>query len=126
MSAILRVEPGIRPQGVLTAELELPSSRYSERPKVAGFYRELTAGLATLPGVTAVGTSSFLPLTGRQYTLSVKFLDHPVAAGDEASIEYRVAGGNFFAAAGIPILRAAVHASETTPARRPSIQRGLA
>jgi putative ABC transport system permease protein len=79
---------------------------------VAAFYRELTAGLATLPGVTAVGTSSFLPLTGRQYTLSVKFLDHPVAAGDEASIEYRVAGGNFFAAAGIPIRSGRLFASE--------------
>ena len=112
MAAVLRVEPGVRPEGVLTAQLDLPNARYDERPKVAAFYRELTASLATLPGVTAVGTSSFLPLTGRQYTLSVKFLDHPVADGDEASVEYRVAGGNFFAAAGIPIRRGRLFASE--------------
>jgi putative ABC transport system permease protein len=101
MAAVLRVEPGIRAEGVLTARLSLPRSRYPERAQIAAFYRDLTASLASLPGVTAAGTSSFLPVTGRQYTLSVKFADHPVPAGDEASIAYRVAGGSFFSAAGI-------------------------
>jgi predicted permease len=115
MAAVLRVEPGIRPQGVLTAQLDLPRSRYPERPQIAAFYRELTASLATLPGVAAVGTTNFLPVTGRQYTLSVKFLDHPVPAGDEASITYRVVGGDFFAAAGVPLKRGRVFTPEDRP-----------
>jgi putative ABC transport system permease protein len=112
MAAVLRVEPGIRPQGVLTAQLQLPRSRYPEPPQIAAFYRELTASLATLPGVAAVGTTNFLPVTGRQYTLSVKFLDHPVPAGDEASITYRVVGGDFFAVAGVPVKRGRVFTPE--------------
>ncbi len=115
MAAVLRVEPGIRPQGVLTAQLQLPRSRYPEPPQIAAFYRELTASLASLPGVAAVGTTNFLPVTGRQYTLSVKFLDHPVPAGDEASITYRVVGGDFFAAAGVPVKRGRVFTPEDRP-----------
>ncbi len=112
MAAVLRVEPGIRPQGALTAQLGLPGSRYPERAQIAAFYRDLVASLSSLPGVTAVGTSNFLPVTGRQYTLSVKFLDHPVPAGDEASIAYRVVGGGFFPAAGIPLKRGRLFAPE--------------
>ena len=115
MAAVLRVQPGIRPQGVLTAQLSLPRSRYPERAQIAAFYRDLTASLESLPGVTTVGTSNFLPVTGRQYTLSVKFLDHPVPAGDEASIAYRVVGGGFFPAAGIPLKRGRLFAPEDRP-----------
>lgn len=105
MALVLRVDPGFRPGGVLTARVDLPESRYPSRPRMAAFYRDLTASLATLPGVRAVGTSSFAPLSGSAWTLSVKFLDHPVPEGDEASIEYRVVGGDFFGAAGIPFRR---------------------
>jgi putative ABC transport system permease protein len=115
MAAVLRVEPGIRPQGVLTAQLSLPSSRYPGSAQIAAFYRDLAASLSSLPGVTAVGTSNFLPVTGRQYTLSVQFLDHPVPAGDEASIAYRVVGGDFFAAAGVPLKRGRLFTPEDRP-----------
>jgi predicted permease len=116
MAAILRVEPGVRPEGVLTARVALPNSRYSGREQIAAFYRQLSASLSTLPGVTAAGTTSFLPVTGRNYTLSVKFLDHPVAAGDEPSIAYRVASGGFFAAAGVPLKRGRLLSDEDTMA----------
>jgi putative ABC transport system permease protein len=115
MAAVLHVEPGIRPQGVLTAQLALPGSRYPESAQIAAFYRNLAASLSSLPGVTAVGTSNFLPVTGRQYTLSVQFLDHPVPAGDEASIAYRVVGGDFFAAAGVPLKRGRLFTREDRP-----------
>ena len=105
MAAILRVEPGIRPDGVLTASLSLPRSRYPGREQIAAFYRDLTASLSAIPGVTAAGTTSFLPVTGRNYTLSVKFPDRPVKPGDEPSIAYRVASAGFFAAAGVPVRR---------------------
>jgi putative ABC transport system permease protein len=105
MAAVLRVDPGFRAAGALTARLELPEARYPERAQQAVFYRELQSRIAALPGVAAVGTSNFAPLSGSRWTLSTKFLDHPVPAGDEPSLEYRVAGGEFFRAAGIPLKR---------------------
>jgi putative ABC transport system permease protein len=105
MAAVLRVDPGFRAAGALTARLELPEARYPERAQQAAFYRDLQGRLAALPGVAAAGTSNFAPLSGSRWTLSTKFLDHPVPAGDEPSLEYRVAGGEFFRAAGIPLKR---------------------
>ncbi len=105
MAAVLRVDPGFRAAGALTARLELPEARYPDRAQQAAFYRDLQSRLAALPGVAAAGTSNFAPLSGSRWTLSTKFLDHPVPAGDEASLEYRVAGGEFFRAAGIPLKR---------------------
>jgi predicted permease len=112
MAAVLRVNPGFRAEGALTARLELPEARYPERAQQAAFYRELESRIGALPGVAAVGTSNFAPLSGSRWTLSTKFLDHAVPAGDEPSLEYRVAGGEFFRAAGIPLKRGRFFAAE--------------
>jgi len=103
MSAVLKVDPGFRPEGALAFRLQLPESRYPERIRMASFYRELAGRIAALPDVALVGSVNFAPLSGSQWKLSTKFLDHPVAEGDEPSLEYRVAGGDFFRAAGIPL-----------------------
>jgi len=112
MAAVLRVDPGFHPEGALMFRLELPESRYKERPQQAAFFRDLAGRVAALPGVDSVGTINFAPLSGSEWTLSTKFLDHPVPEGDEASLEYRVAGGDFFRAAGIPLKRGRLFAPE--------------
>jgi putative ABC transport system permease protein len=112
MAAVLRVDPGFRAGSAFTARLELPDSRYKDRPQQAAFYRELTSRIAALPDVAAVGTVNFAPLSGSAWTLSTKFLDHPVPEGEEASLEYRVAGGDYFRAAGIPLRRGRVFTAE--------------
>jgi putative ABC transport system permease protein len=112
MAAVLRVNPGFRAEGAMIARLELPQSRYKERAQQAAFYRELTSRIAALPEVGAVGTANFGPLSDSQWTLSTKFLDHPVPEGDEASLEYRVVGGDFFRAAGIPLKRGRLFTAE--------------
>ncbi len=105
MAAVLRVNPGFQPEGALSFRLDLPQSRYPERAQQAAFYRDLAARLGAQADVAAVGTANFTPLSGSRWTLSTKFLDHPVPEGDEPSLEYRVVGGDFFRAAGIPLKR---------------------
>lgn len=112
MTAVLRVNPGFRPEGALSARLELPESRYKDRARQAEFYRELTSRIAALPDVETVGTANFGPLSGGQWSLSTKFLDHPVPEGDEASLEYRVVGGDYFHAAGVPLKRGRLFTAE--------------
>jgi putative ABC transport system permease protein len=112
MAAVLHVDPGFHPEGALMFRLELPESRYKERPQQAAFFRDLEARISALPAVDAVGTINFAPLSGSEWTLSTKFMDHPVPEGDEASLEYRVAGGDFFRAAGIPLKRGRLFAPE--------------
>ncbi len=107
LGAALRVDPGFRPEGVLTAQISLPdSARYQGDERTAGFYRELLRRLGGLPGVTAAATSSVLPMAGGLWQIySVRIPEHPVREGEEMSFAYRVVGGDFFRACGIAVRR---------------------
>jgi putative ABC transport system permease protein len=63
------VDPGFRPQGVLTARIDMSSAAYStsalpgpNRPQV--FFRQLLEQVRAMPGVTAAGGTNRLPLAG--------------------------------------------------------------
>lgn len=55
---------GFRPQGVVALQLGLPSSRYPDADARRSFLDRVEARLGALPGVSGVGTTSWLPLTG--------------------------------------------------------------
>ena len=55
---------GFRPEGVLTMQIGLPSTRYPDADARRSFRPILEGSLAALPGVTSVGLTSWLPLTG--------------------------------------------------------------
>ena len=64
---LIAVDPGFESRGVLTFSLNAPAAGYPERPQVASLFRDLTARLAGLPGVTAAAAVSALPF-GSNYT----------------------------------------------------------
>jgi len=59
---LIGVNPGYRPENLLTAQLKLPP-RYREEWKRAQFYEEVLQRVSALPGVVSVGATSQLPLT---------------------------------------------------------------
>ena len=61
---ILAVEPGFDPRHVLTACVRLPASRYPGDKELRGFTDEAVRRLRGLAGVTAVGATDSIPLTG--------------------------------------------------------------
>jgi len=60
---LLDVNPGYRAENLLTAKIALPP-RYRDNSQRAQFYERILQRLAALPGVTSVGATSHLPLTG--------------------------------------------------------------
>jgi predicted permease len=60
-----RVDPGFRPEGVLTLGTALPMPRYLKSSIRDPFYDRVLADTQALPGVTAAGYISFLPMTMR-------------------------------------------------------------
>lgn len=56
-----QVDPGFDSQGLLTFRVALPDATYPEDPKVTGFWRDLTARLASLPGVEGAAAMTGLP-----------------------------------------------------------------
>ena len=67
------VQPGFEPAGAYTFDLALPSDTYGAPESAAAFHRELQERLAALPGVTAVGATTGLPLRDFGTSCSVVF-----------------------------------------------------
>ena len=84
MAAVLRVDPGFRAEGALTASLELPRARYPERAQQAAFYRDLQGPDRRPAGRRGRRHVELRALSGSRWTLD-EILDHPVPAGDEPS-----------------------------------------
>ncbi|HEX6631757.1 MAG TPA: ABC transporter permease, partial [Gemmatimonadaceae bacterium] len=59
---LFAIDPGFRPQQVLTLQLSTPSTWYPDSTGVAAFYDDLQARIAALPDVEAVGAARLLPL----------------------------------------------------------------
>jgi putative ABC transport system permease protein len=63
-TAILRVDPGFNSAGVLTARLTLDQSRYPDAASAIAVEEKYAARVAAIPGVTASGATSSIPLVG--------------------------------------------------------------
>jgi len=58
---VLAVDPGFNVDGVLTASISLPRSRYDDDPKLRAFTDAALARLRGLPGVAAAGATNTIP-----------------------------------------------------------------
>jgi putative ABC transport system permease protein len=99
------VNPGFRPDHVLTMQLSLPQARYPGL-QVGLFYEKLLHRVAALPGVQASGVCRFLPLSGKDIGLNFQIEGQPrLSDADQPRAYYRTASGGYFTALGIPLIR---------------------
>ena len=100
------VPPGIDPRNVLTLRLALPESEYKEPQKVARFVSQLLEKVHAIPGVQSAGTSSLLPLTGRESSSGHLIEDFPLAPGKVPPVlATRWVSPGYFETMRIPLLQ---------------------
>lgn len=61
---VTHVDPGFRPENVLTFSLDLPERKYQKSEQVVAFYQKLLDQLRALPDVAVAGAASAPPLGG--------------------------------------------------------------
>lgn len=99
------VNPGFRPQHVLTMELALPESRY-QGLRVGKFYERLLAAVQPLAGVRSAAVARNVPLSGGDPSLNFVIENRPpVSSADQPRAKYRAISGDYFAAMGVPLLK---------------------
>jgi predicted permease len=114
-SRILQVDPGFRPEGVLTLRVSLPDATYSKPEQARGFYRELIDRVQRLPGVQAVGAVSALPLSGQGGSGTTTIDTQSVPREDTTpEADQRVATPGYFKAMGISLVRGRFFAESDT------------
>jgi putative ABC transport system permease protein len=102
---LLRVDPGFRPEHVLTSAVGLPETKYREPATILAFFDQLTERVRAIPGVTAVGLTSRLPLNwgnSSGYVIAGRPLPAP---GERPGASVREVSTGYFGAMGIPLLQ---------------------
>ena len=103
---LLDVDAGFDPARIVTMKVSVPGSRYGEPAERTQFFQRLFDRLAVLPGVEAVGGTSFLPLDGLGSATSYEVVGQPKPpAGQEPVADVRVVSRDYFKAMGIPLLK---------------------
>ncbi|HEY2103525.1 MAG TPA: ABC transporter permease, partial [Chthoniobacterales bacterium] len=111
--AVVEIDPGFRPDHLLTMKFSLPESRYKNNEQIAAFCRQVLDKLSATPDVKSASFSDGLPLTRIRMMRFVTDDRPPPARGSEPTADMRgiftpeyldavglhlVAGRNFTAA----------------------------
>jgi putative ABC transport system permease protein len=114
------VDPGFRPQGVLTMDLAPPAFKYRKPEQQVAFYKELLARVAALPGVDQAGTAFPLPLASQGIVLTYAVGGRPFPRlQDSPSCDVRWVSPGFFRALGVRLLKGRVFDDRDIPASPP-------
>jgi putative ABC transport system permease protein len=98
---ILRADLGIKPEHVVTVNLELPREKYPEAEQRRNLFQQLLQRVEALPGVTGAGVVDTLPMIGSYNSSRFQIVGQPLfEKGKEPSTEWRIATPGYFAAIG--------------------------
>jgi putative ABC transport system permease protein len=110
---LMSVDPGFRPEAVLSMKVSLPQSSYDSTSE-RNFVRQVMERASALPGVTSAAIGNFVPLDGATYDFTFTIRGRPaLRPSDEPDAQIRQVTPNYFVALGEPVLRGrAIQASD--------------
>jgi predicted permease len=113
------VPPGFNASDVLTMELTMTGRRYAEPTDILEAYRLIWERLSALPGVTAAGGVSMLPMSQMFAWGPIVLEGRPLPSGESfVNVDQRTVGGAYFSALQIPLLQGRLfteHDTRETP-----------
>jgi putative ABC transport system permease protein len=99
------VNPGFRPEHILTARITPNESFCSEATRCIAFYRNLLDQVRAIPGTSGVALVNTLPLGGRVSKRSLDVEDYDIPPGENSPLFWlNVATPEYFRVMGIPFL----------------------
>ena len=85
-----KVDPGIRPDHVLTFRMRLPTDNlYKDDRQQAGFYRRVLNKVEQIPGIQSVGLTDVLPLGQQNDREYFTIENHPLPPGQTLVADFR-------------------------------------
>ncbi|MCP4557383.1 MAG: ABC transporter permease [Herbaspirillum sp.] len=114
------VDPGFRPDGLLTARITLPKNRYPESPQQAAFFAALLERLNAHPNVSSAAAVTNLPLSGTNMLFGFVFENRTSTGGSQAlHAEYRAVSPRYFRTMGVELLEGRDFTVDGEPVARP-------
>ncbi len=98
------VDPGFRPENVLTLRTSLPMPRYERSASREPFYTRVLTGARELPGVIGAAYVTYLPMVQGGGLWPVEVEGHPQPASERKNASSRFVTPGYFSTMGIPLL----------------------
>jgi putative ABC transport system permease protein len=98
------VNPGFRPENVLTAHYRLPENQYATNAAVETFNHAVVDSILRKPGIMAAGISSGLPSSGFGAQSGYTIEDQPINKWKLKFAGFAITHGDYFRTMGIPLL----------------------
>lgn len=103
---LISVETGFNAGHVLTFEVSLLNTKYTDNDKIVTLYDKLLHQLQGVPSVKAVGIAAFVPMGGAPDSTMIRIIDRPALTEKERPFAaYTIASPGYFSAVGTPLLR---------------------
>src|SRR4051794_6475218 len=105
LGMLQRVSPGFTTERLITMQLLLPQTRYSDSASMIAFYRRLHDEVSRMPGVTAAAVATTLPMTGSDIGMGFSPEGRPVDPAVRTSAAFFGVSPDYFSTLGIRIVR---------------------
>ena len=116
------VSPGFNPSNVLTLELTMTGRKYNDADAILQAYKQLWERLAALPGVTAAGGVSALPLSQMMAWGPITVEGRTAPEGEKfINADIRIVGGEYFKAMDIPLTQGRLFSQELDTRTSPRV-----
>jgi putative ABC transport system permease protein len=100
------VDPGFRPDNLLTMQISLPSTKYREPSQIDSFFQQALEKIRSLPAVESAGISTSVPMSGANSSGSFTIEGRTIGPGEMAPWGNRwFAGASYFQTMGIRLLK---------------------
>jgi putative ABC transport system permease protein len=103
---LMSVNPGFRPDRVLTMEINLPERQYSKDPAILNFWQQLLERVQGLPGVENAAVGTVVPLAGShsRSDVTIEGMAAP-RPGEYPHPDFHIVSSGYLATLGIPLIR---------------------
>jgi predicted permease len=99
-----QVDPGFRPEGVLTMGVFLPNATWMKAEEQITFYQRLVERVSALPGVRSTGVTSDLPWTGYENKLTFPVEGKTFPPNQLPQAGYHFISADYLRAIGTPLV----------------------
>ena len=101
---MLRVDPGFRPERVVTMRVSLGRPRYTDTAQVQ-FFRDLQSRLEGRAGIESVGAANTAPIGSGGIVTEIRLIGMPVRAGEKVMGAATAITPGYFRTVGMPLLQ---------------------
>jgi hypothetical protein len=104
-SRLVNVDPGFQSDNILTAQIQLPNTKYKDDTRRSQFFAELLTKVRQLPRVRSASANAFLPFSGIIAGTGAEVVGRPsLPISQQPVVDVAVVEPQFFETMQIPLL----------------------